>query len=72
MTQDEFKKEFAVREFCPDGTRIIDHEEGNCSKPYRKAEGWSDYTTDSADTIIPTVLVAAAGIALFMRFRQTP
>lgn len=72
MTQEEFQKEYRVREICPDGTRIVDHEQEDCSKPYRKAEGWSDYTTDSVDRIVPSILVAAAGIALYMRFRQTP
>lgn len=32
MTQEEYQDEFSKREFCPDGTKIVDHLEGDCDK----------------------------------------
>lgn len=32
MTQQEYQKEFAEREFCPDGSKIADHVDANCDK----------------------------------------
>ena len=69
MTQEEWQSENGMKEFCPDGSRIANHAETNCSKPLLRTEGFSDYD-DSLDTTLLTVaIVLSLGAILTIRYK---
>lgn len=69
ITQEEWKAENDMKEFCPDGSRITNHTESDCSKPLLRAEGFSDYQ-DTLDTTLLTVAVLL-GLATILAVRYT-
>jgi hypothetical protein len=66
LTKEEWDKENASAQFCPDGSLIANHDENDCKKPMIKAEGFQDRGPS------PSVAVAfglALAAALWVRYR---
>ena len=68
MTQEEWKKEYDGREFCPDGSRIANHSDKDCAKPMTRAEGFSDYEDMSSNTLLTVAILLGLGAVLAVRF----
>lgn len=65
LTKEDWDKENASAQFCPDGSQIANHDENDCKKPIIKAEGFQDKGPS------PSVAVAfglALAAALWVRF----
>lgn len=65
LTKEEWDKENASAQFCPDGSQVINHDENDCKKPILKAEGFQDLGPS------PSVAVAfglALAAALWVRY----
>lgn len=62
MTQEEWKKEYDGREFCPDGSHIVNHSDKDCRKPLIKAEGFSDYEDSSSIMLTVAILLGLTAV----------
>lgn len=71
MTQGDWQKEYDIREFCPDGSRIANHSDKDCAKPLIKAEGFSDYDESVSNTLLTVAIVLGLAAVLAVRFKQT-
>ena len=70
MTQSDWQKEFDVKEFCPDGSRILNHTDADCAKPLLRAEGFSDYDNSKDTTLLTVALVVGLVAALGLRYMR--
>ncbi len=68
MTQDEWQKEYDTREFCPDGSRIANHSDKDCTKPLVRTEGFSDYEDLSSNTLLTVAILLGLGAVLAVRY----
>ena len=71
MTQEEFKKEYDMRQFCADGSTIVNHENNDCSRPLvGKKEGWMDLqnTSNASEYGVPVAVLLALGAVLYVRY----
>ena len=68
LTKEDWDKENAGAEYCPDGSLVASHDENNCKKPMIK-EGFSSQTI-GAEGSIPVVLLVALAAALYIRFKD--
>lgn len=67
ITQEEYAREIANAEYCPDGFRKADKPGGDCSKPVSLRSGFVG-SMDTADVLLPTVLVIALVATLGLRY----
>jgi hypothetical protein len=67
ITQDEYAREFATAEFCPDGFRKTDHPSGDCSKPVSTRSGFVG-SMNSSELLLPTVLLLGLTATLGLRY----
>lgn len=69
LTQGEWQKEYDVREFCPDGSRIANHTDNDCSKPSIRAEGFSDYKDETNTTLLTVAILLGLVAVLAVRYK---
>lgn len=70
MTQDEWQKEYTVKDFCPDGSRIANHTDNDCTKPMMRAEGFSDYEDSMSSTLLTTAIILGLAAVLAVRYAK--
>lgn len=70
MTQDEWQKEYDVKDFCPDGSRIANHTERNCDKPLLRAEGFSDFEDAKSNTMLTVAILLGLVAVLAVRYKE--
>lgn len=73
MTQEQWQAEFDQRNFCPDGSQIVNHADKDCSKPLIKAEGFMnhDMNVDDSSNVLLTVAVLLSLAAMIgVRYRS--
>ena len=68
ITQEEWKAENDEKLYCPDGSQIDNHSEGDCSKPLLRAEGFSDYE-ESKNTLLTVAIVLCLLAAIGVRYK---
>jgi len=68
MTQGEWQKEYDVKEFCPDGSRIANHTDNGCAKPMTRAEGFSDYEDSMSNTLLTVAILLGLAATLGIRY----
>lgn len=69
ITQEQWKAENDMKEFCPDGSRIANHAEDDCNKPLLRAEGFSNYEESLDTTLLTVAILLALGAGLAVRYR---
>ena len=67
LTKDEWDKENQSAAFCPDGSKIMDHDQNDCKKPVLKMEG---FTPQISEGLLPTALLLALGALLWTRYAK--
>lgn len=67
LTKDEWDKENQSAAYCPDGSKLIQHDQNDCSKPILKAEGFSSTRLESS---LPVALLLALAAALWVRYKD--
>jgi hypothetical protein len=67
LTKDEWDKENQSATQCPDGSRIIDHDQNDCKKPLLKMEG---FTSQMSEGLLPTALLLALAAVLWTRYKN--
>lgn len=70
MTQDEWQKEYDVREFCPDGSRIANHTDKDCAKPMIRAEGFVDFKEETSTTLLTVAILLGLAAVLTVRYKH--
>jgi hypothetical protein len=67
ITQEEYAKESATAQYCPNGFLKSDHPGGDCSKPVSIKSGFVGHL-DTTELLLPTVLVLGLTAALGLRY----
>lgn len=67
ISQEDYQKEIAVAEFCPDGSKKADHPGGDCSKPVSTRSGFVG-SMESVELLLPSVLLVSLVAALGLRY----
>lgn len=67
MTQEEWQKEYDVRDFCPDGSRIANHIDKNCEKPQIKQEGFQNPKEELSVELMSVALLLGLGLVLYAK-----
>jgi hypothetical protein len=67
INQEEYARENASAEYCPDGFKKADHPGGDCSKPVSTRSGFVG-SLDSSELLLPTVLLLGLTAALGLRY----
>ncbi len=67
ITQEEYAKESATAEYCPNGFRKSQHPGGDCSKPVSLRSGFVGHM-DTTELLLPTVLLLGLTATLGLRY----
>jgi hypothetical protein len=68
LTKEEWDKENQSATQCPDGTRIIDHDQNDCKKGLLRMEGFT--SSQVSEGLLPTALLLALAAVLWTRYRN--
>lgn len=67
ITQEEYSREIATAEYCPDGLKKADRPGGDCSKPVSTRSGFVG-SMNTSELLLPTVLLLGLTAALGLRY----
>ncbi len=68
LTKDEWDKENQTADYCPDGSRLANHEGNDCTKGLLKPEGFVG--AQGSDPLIAVALLLGLSAALWVRYAK--